>query len=269
MAAQKRPTCCLMSSELKGLVFDVDGTLADNEHNGHRAAFNLAFGDAGLNWVWDSPTYNRLLKVYGGKERIRHFIEHDQPDLDAPEGLEVFIRELHQQKTRRYAELLKNGTIPLRPGVGRLLKEARAAGLRLAIASTSSPDNVAGLLRVTLGEESVTWFEVIACGDIVARKKPAPDIYEYVLRQMGLSGAECLAIEDSHSGLAAARAAGLETVITVNAATRDQDFTGAAIVLDQLGEPGRAFEVLAGDAGDATYVDLPFLRRIFLSQLAA
>jgi HAD superfamily hydrolase (TIGR01509 family) len=252
-----------MNRELKALIFDVDGTLADNERDGHRVAFNLAFRDAGLGWEWDPATYDDLLRVYGGKERIRHFIEHYQPDFDQPTDLDAFIRGLHQQKTRRYLELLKAGAIPLRSGVERLLREARAAGLRLAIASTTTLENVTTLLSVTLGEGSIAWFEVIACGDVVPNKKPAPDIYEYALKQLGLAAAECLAIEDSQSGLAAARAAGLVTVVTANGATRNQDFSAAAIALDQLGEPGRGFEVLAGDAGNAIWADVAFLGRIF------
>jgi HAD superfamily hydrolase (TIGR01509 family) len=252
-----------MDSNLKALIFDVDGTLADNERDGHRVAFNLAFSDAGLNWVWDPVTYDHLLQIYGGKERIRHFIEQHQPDFDQPADLDAFIRDLHRQKTRHYVGLLKSGAIPLRPGVERLLREARSVGLRLAIASTTTPENVTTLLTATLGGDSIAWFDVIASGDIVARKKPAPDIYEYVLQELGLAAAQCLAIEDSQSGLAAARAAGLVTVVTANRATRNQDFSGAAIALDQLGEPGQEFEVLAGDAGDATWVDVALLRRIF------
>ena len=252
-----------MTSELKALVFDVDGTLADNERDGHRVAFNLAFRDAGLEWEWNPATYDDLLKVYGGKERIRHFIEHYRPEFQQPKDLDAFILGLHQQKTRRYVELLKTGAIPLRPGVERLLREARTAGLRLAIASTTTPENVTTLLSVTLGEDSIAWFEVIACGDVVPNKKPAPDIYEYALQQLGLAAAECLAIEDSQSGRAAARAAGLVTVVTANGATRNQDFSGAAIALDQRGEPGRGFTVLAGDAGNAASADLAFLRWVF------
>jgi HAD superfamily hydrolase (TIGR01509 family) len=253
----------VMSNELKALIFDVDGTLADNERDGHRVAFNLAFKDVGLDWEWDTATYDELLKVFGGKERIRHFIEHQQPDFDWPEDLDEFIRDLHRQKTQRYVELLRSGEIPLRPGVERLLREARSAGLRLAIASTTTFENVTTLLTVTLGDGSIAWFDVIACGDVVARKKPAPDIYEYALEQLGLAARECLAIEDTQSGLAAASAAGLVTVVTANGATRNQDFSGAAIAVDQLGEPGQGFEVLAGDAGNASWVDVAFLKRIF------
>jgi len=247
---------------LKALIFDVDGTLTDNECDGHRVAFNLAFRDAGLDWHWDVPTYLRLLEVFGGKERIRYyideFLEGDEPPGDTGE----FIRELHKKKTQHYLDLLKSGALPLRPGVRRLVMEAKAAGLKLAIASTTTLENAILLIKVSFGEQGPGWFDVFACGDIVEHKKPAPDIYLYTLDQLGLSAAECLVIEDTEAGLASARAAGLTTVITVNEATRDQDFSGAVIVLDQLGEPERGFRVLAGDAGGARWADVTLLRQL-------
>ena len=255
-----------MKPELKALIFDVDGTLADNERDGHRVAFNLAFREAGLNWEWDVPTYDILLEVFGGKERMRYFIERYQPGFDAPADLDTWIRELHARKTHHYTELLKSGAIPLRPGVERLLREARTAGIRLAVASTTTPQNVATLFSATIGPHSIGWFDVIAAGDIVANKKPAPDIYLYALGQLGLEASECLVFEDTEHGLTSALGAGLITVITVNGATRTQNFSGAALVVDQLGEPGRPFEVLAGDSKGARFVDVTLLRRIHSEQ---
>lgn len=254
-------------ASLKALIFDVDGTLADNERDGHRVAFNLAFREAGLNWEWDVPTYDRLLEVFGGKERIRHYIETSCPDFELPADLDGFIRDLHQRKTRHYLQLLEAGAIPLRPGVERLLREARAAGLKLAVASTTTLENVTVLLSQALGENGVAWFDVIAAGDVVVNKKPAPDIYLKALEQLSLQATECLVIEDTQAGLASATAAGLTTVITVNGATRNQDFSGAALVIDQLGEPEQPFDVLAGDAHGATLVDVALLRRIHAATL--
>lgn len=248
--------------KLKALIFDVDGTLADNEHNGHRVAFNLAFQEAGLDWNWDEALYDQLLEVFGGKERIRYFIEDFAPGFKTPEHLDGFILELHQLKTARYLDLLRSGSIPLRPGVERLIREARDAGLKLAIASTTTIDNAIALLTTSLGEQSTEWFDVIACGDVVARKKPAPDIYLYTLKRLGGDARECIVLEDTEAGLRSAMDAGLTTVITVNSATRNQDFSGAALVVDQLGEPDEGFEVLSGNPGDATFVDLALLRRI-------
>ena len=249
--------------QLKALIFDVDGTLADTERDGHRVAFNRAFAEAKLDWSWDVETYGILLKVTGGKERIRYFIKKFQPVFDVPADLDGFIRKLHQSKTRHYVALLQSGAIPLRPGVERLLNEARSAGLRLGIATTTTPENVTTLLAATLGPESIDWFDVIAAGDVVPGKKPAPDIFLYALREMHLSAAECLAFEDSENGLLSSMQAGLKTIVTVNGYTRNDKFDGAAIVLDQLGEPGSAFKVIAGNAGDARLVDIPLIKRLF------
>lgn len=249
-------------SELKALIFDVDGTLAENEQDGHRVAFNRAFAGAGLDWHWDEDTYEHLLTVFGGKERIHYYMRDFLPGFTPPPDVHGFVRELHAQKTQHYVTLLQSGAIPLRPGVARLLREARASGLRLAIASTTTPENATTLLSRTLGEDSIGWFDVIACGDIVANKKPAPDIYLYTLEKLGLPAAECLVIEDTGSGLASARAAGLNCVITVNRSTRGQDFSGALIVLDHLGEPDEPITALEGDAGDSNCVDVALLRRL-------
>lgn len=253
----------LVMPKLKALIFDVDGTLSDTEREGHRIAFNQAFSDADLNWFWDVETYGILLKVTGGKERIRLFLEEFQPAFTAPADLDRFIKDLHQSKTRHYLELLQTGAIPLRPGVERLLNEARLANLRLGIATTTTAENVTTLLSATLGPESIGWFDVIAAGDVVPNKKPAPDIFQYALDEMDLDATECVAFEDSENGLLSSRQAGLKTIVTVNAYTRNDQFDGALIVLDQLGEPGVAFSVISGDAGTANYVDVPLIKRLF------
>ncbi len=247
---------------LKALIFDVDGTLADTERDGHRVAFNRAFAEAGLDWRWDVPLYGKLLDVTGGKERIHAYVERFRPDYRrAPDFTDVVAR-LHAAKTRHYTTMLAEGRIPARPGVARLLKEARAAGFRLAIATTTTPANVTALLEHALAPDACSWFEVIAAGDIVPAKKPAPDIYFRVLEEMALDPADCLAFEDSENGLRAARGAGLKTVITVNDYTRDHDFRDAAIVLDGFGEPNAPFSVLSGNANGARYFDLALARRV-------
>ncbi|MDJ0778184.1 MAG: HAD-IA family hydrolase [Gammaproteobacteria bacterium] len=231
---------------IEAFVFDVDGTLADSERDGHRVAFNLAFAEAGLDWHWDEDTYGALLSVTGGKERIRHFARTRGllQDLDPQ-----FDALLHAAKTRHYVALLEGHAIALRAGVERLLNEAREAGIRLAIATTTTPQNVAALLASTIGEHSIGWFEVIGAGDVVPRKKPAPDIYRYVLAKMRLDARQCLAFEDSGNGLRASLGAGLKTVITRNGYTRDDDFTGAALVLDSLGDTEHPSQVLRRQYG--------------------
>jgi len=224
--------------ELKALVFDVDGTLADTERDGHRVAYNAAFRECGLDWHWNVEDYGRLLDVMGGKERVRHYMAVEHPDFSPPGGVEEFIGKLYVRKTRVYLELLENGEIALRPGVARLINEARSKGVRLGIATTSGPQNVEKLLRVSLGEESVGWFDAIAAGDMVPRKKPAPDVFELALEQLGLPADQCLALEDTEHGLRSALDAGLKTVVTTNEYTVGQDFSGALAVVESLGENG-------------------------------
>ncbi|HFC53444.1 MAG TPA: HAD family hydrolase [Gammaproteobacteria bacterium] len=249
--------------KLAALLFDVDGTLADTERDGHRVAFNRAFADAGLDWEWSEGLYGELLAVTGGKERIRHYVGRFHQGFSPPGGcLDHFVAGLHAAKNRHYLRLLEEGAVPLREGIERLLRQARAEGIRLAIATTTSHENVTALLRHTLGPEAESWFEVIGAGDVVAAKKPASDIYEYVLARMRLSPGDCIAIEDSANGVRAARGAGLCTVITVNDYTRDDDFDGAALILDSVGEPARPFSVLAGDVRGATWLDTRVLESL-------
>lgn len=243
---------------LQALLFDVDGTLADTEET-HREAFNAAFRDAGLPWQWEPMLYRRLLKVTGGKERIRHFVQQSHPQMLARPDLADLIAALHQAKTRYYNDWVASGKIRLRPGVMRLLREAHAAGLRLAIATTTTPENVMSLLCSTLGTGGADWLEVIGAGDCVPAKKPAPDIYHWVMREMGVHASACLAFEDSGNGLKAGIAAGLPTVITVSRYTEGEDFTGALAVLSDLGEPKQPFQVLAGDTYGKHCVDVELL----------
>lgn len=246
-------------NDLKALIFDVDGTLADTERDGHRLAFNRAFRDAGLPFEWDTELYGRLLEVAGGKERIRYFLDlfPEQAQLSDAE-----IAALHKAKTAHYVDIVSSGGVPLRPGVLRLLQEARDSGVRLAIATTTTPENVEALLRNTLGPEAMNWFEVIAAGDSVPAKKPAPDIYFSALSDLGLEAGQCLAVEDSENGVISARDAGLPVLVTVNDYTREQDFSHALAVLEHLGEPDQPARVLfSPDDSRTAMADLALLRR--------
>lgn len=234
----------------QALIFDVDGTLAETERDGHRPAFNAAFRDCGLAWHWDEQRYGALLAITGGKERIRHYATHDAPAIAARPDFDALVSQLHRIKTAHYLRLVDQGQLPLRPGIARLINEARQAGLRLAIATTTTPENVDALLRANLGPDAPGWFDVIGAGDIVPAKKPAPDIYQWVLDRLALPPSACLAIEDSEIGLKSALTAGLRCVVTVSEYTRGQDFRGAWQVLQGLAGSSLVELGLRSSAGD-------------------
>lgn len=246
---------------LHALIWDVDGTLAETERDGHRIAFNRAFAEAGLPWHWDVPTYGELLAITGGKERLLHWWRRLDPDAAAtPEALEQ-IKRLHERKTAHYAALVDAGAVALRPGVERLLLDACAHGLRLAIATTTTEANVVALLRATLGEAALQWFDVIGAGDVVAAKKPAPDIYRWVLERLGLHPGETIALEDSANGVASAHGAGLAVVLTRSLYTVGEPTGPVLADLDGLGNGERpAHGTVAGRPWQGV-VDVATLRR--------
>ncbi len=219
---------------LSAVLFDVDGTLADTERDGHRTAFNQAFHELHLDWEWDVDLYGTLLQITGGKERIRFYIENYAPSFLNKHNLDEWIAQIHKVKTEHFLNLLKEGKIPLRPGVERLLGELRRNNIKIAIATTTTHENVSTLLQCTLGENALEWFDVIGAGDIVAKKKPAPDIYQWVLNQLKLPAEACIAVEDSENGLKSAVAAGIRTIITISEYTRGQDFSDATLILEDL-----------------------------------
>lgn len=220
---------------LQALIFDVDGTLADTE-SAHRAAFNQAFAEEGLDWVWDEALYTELLNVSGGKERILHYWNSTRPGLVdvAGDGLRDTIARLHEHKTAAYEGMVNDGHVALRPGVLALIDSAYKAGLSLAIATTTSPVNIAALLRKAIGPDWRTFFSVVEDASTAPVKKPHPQVYLQTLQRMGLDANQCLAIEDSANGLQAARAAGLATIITPNRFTQHHSFDGALRVLSDL-----------------------------------
>jgi len=212
------------------LIFDVDGTLAETEEL-HRRAFNHAFARHGLDWHWDRATYKDLLRVTGGKERMRAY--HARQWI-APPLSDLDIAELHRIKTLHYAELIETGCCPLRPGVAALLAAARARGQRLAIATTTSHGNIDALLSQALGQRWAADFDAIVAGDDVRHKKPAPDVYLEILARLKLDASACLAIEDSANGLIAASRADIPVLITRSMFFGDDDFSAARAVLDDL-----------------------------------
>jgi HAD superfamily hydrolase (TIGR01509 family) len=226
---------------LQALIFDVDGTLADTEM-AHLAAFNHAFAEMGLGWRWDVPLYNRLLAVSGGKERIKAYWQtlDSRPKDISGAGMQETIDRLHEIKTAAYEQAVQDGAVQMRPGVLALLSAASAAGLKLAIATTTSPVNIAALLRQTIGPDWKQHFSVIEDASTAPRKKPDPMVYQQTLARLGLAPEHCLAFEDSENGLRAALAAGLSTVITPNDFTAEHDFKGALRILPSLHGVGLA-----------------------------
>ncbi len=229
---------------MPALIFDCDGVLADTERDGHLPAFNTTFAEFGLPISWDDATYAEKLKVGGGKERIATALT---PALLArgglsaePEEQAALIRRLHARKTELFTERVEAGMLPARPGIQRLIGEALEAGWTVAVASTSAEKSVRAVLLHAVGERSYDQVHVFA-GDIVAHKKPAPDIYLKVLAHLGLDPADCVVVEDSGIGVDAAASAGLTVLVTVSTYTAADDFSRAAVVLPSLGDPGRPF----------------------------
>jgi beta-phosphoglucomutase-like phosphatase (HAD superfamily) len=246
---------------LKAILFDVDGTLAETEEF-HRHAFNAAFSEHGVDATWSVDDYRVLLRVTGGKERLARYFSEKAMGVAAER-----IRAIHATKNALYARQLAQGAIGLRPGVRRLIEEARAEGLALGIATTTSSENLAALLEPLLrpapgGAAQGDWrtlFDCVVAGDQVARKKPAPDVYVACLEQLGIAAHEVVAIEDSPQGVAAARGAGIAVLVTPSRYTGGEDFGGAAAVVPDLGEPGQPWPQRA-PGFPRRWVDLAGLR---------
>ena len=223
---------------LKALIFDVDGTLADTEEV-HRCAFNAAFRELGLDWNWSRPKYAHLLTTTGGKERLIAYIESLQLTPIERQTLVNRVGIIHGIKTNIYTRMVSAGQAPLRDGVARLMDEAQRADIRLAIASTTTYENIETMLRTHLGADAIERFAVIGAGDVVKAKKPSPAIYEFVMQRLGVPAGACVAIEDSANGLKAAKAAGLYTIVTPSYWTSTEDFSSADLVLPSLGSTER------------------------------
>ena len=226
---------------MKALIFDCDGVLVDTERDGHRVAFNRAFAAAGIDAEWDVGLYGELLKIAGGKERMTHHF--NQVGWPSGKTAETLIPDLHKKKTAIFTELIAEGSLPLRPGVSRIVDEARAAGVRLGVCTTSDPKAIDGVLDL-FGSERKKWFEIVLAGDIVKKKKPDPEIYNLAKQKLGLEGRDCVVVEDSRNGLLASLGAGMPTLITTSTYTKDEDFKGAARVVPELGDAPKVLVTL-------------------------
>ena len=234
---------------LGAVLWDVDGTIAETERDGHRVAFNRAFEEHGFERRWDVPTYGRLLAIAGGVERLTH-------DLGPRDDAAVLARRLHETKNAAYAAIVAEGSIALRPGVRRVMDAVADAGIAQAIATTTSRANVAALLHGALGPDWSERFGAIVCAEEAQAKKPDPLVYRIALERLGMRGDDAVAIEDSPNGVQAAIAAGIVTLVTRSDYFRDADFAGATAICDDLDQPVRALD------GAWSRVDVDLLRRL-------
>jgi HAD superfamily hydrolase (TIGR01509 family) len=227
--------------DVSALIFDCDGVLADTERYGHLPAFNQTFREFGIPVQWSEEEYGRKLLIGGGKERMAseltpEFVRANGLPAD-PEALAAEVAKWHKRKTQLYTELVAAGKLPPRPGIRRVISAAQDAGWKLAVASTSAEASVHAILEFAVGRERAGRFDVFLAGDVVPRKKPAPDIYQLALERLGVDPAQVLVIEDSRNGLEAAHAAGLRCLVTVNGYTEKEDFSEAILVVSSLGDP--------------------------------
>jgi len=224
---------------LEAILFDCDGVLAETERDGHRQSFNRAFKLKNIDDEWSVERYGKLLEIGGGKERMTgHWNEVGWPDEMADDNDEMKqekVKELHMLKTDLFMKLIDEKVIPLRPGVLRLIDEAIENGVQLAVCSTSNEKAVQNIVTTLMSEEQASKFSVFA-GDMVKTKKPAPDVYNMAVEEMGLDKSKCIVIEDSHIGLCAAKAAGIACIVTKSSYTGGEDFTAADMVVEELGD---------------------------------
>jgi HAD superfamily hydrolase (TIGR01509 family) len=223
--------------DLKAIIFDCDGVLAETEKDGHRVAFNRVFKEENLGVVWEVEEYGELVEISGGKERMKHYFEK-QGGLNGNPIDDELIARMHKRKTDVFTKLVDEGRMPPREGIARLIDDAYAKGIRLFVCSTSSEQSVVSLIKALFGEDRYKKFEAILAGDIVKAKKPAPDIYNLVKERYGLRGGECVVIEDTRNGLLAACGAGMHCVATVSFYSGNEDFKEADLVVSSLGDPG-------------------------------
>ncbi len=226
----------------RALLFDCDGVLADTERYGHLPAFNQTFREFGLDVAWSEEEYGRRLAIGGGKERMASLLT---PEFvrgtglsEDPEALKAHVAAWHRRKTEIYTRMVEAGALPARPGIARVIREALAAGWKVGVASTSAEPSVRAIVTHVLGPTDAVRLSFVLAGDVVPRKKPAPDIYLLALERLARPAADVLVVEDSRNGLVAAHAAGLRCLVTLNDYTRDEDMSEAVLVVSSLGDPG-------------------------------
>jgi len=231
---------------IKAVFFDQDGVIIDTERDGHRVSFNMTFKEFGFTDEWDVEYYHELLQVGGGKERMKHHWKtrgFSKPLTE--EEIDNLVKEMHKRKTALFVELIETGKLPLRPGIHRFMKEAMEAGLKIAVTTTSNEKAAKAITEKVLSDIK---FDLVIAGDMVSKKKPDPEIYNMALSKFGLNPDEAFVVEDSKNGLAAAKAAGLKTIVTTNYYTEKEDVSAGDVIVSCLGDPdGEEAEMRKGD----------------------
>ena len=244
---------------LKAIIFDVDGTLGETEPV-HREAFNAAFRAEGLEWHWSPALYREICQIPGGRERLYNYVEKHHPEcMERFEAEDLYLK-IHRRKTRMFGRLLEDSGTSLRTGVGRLITDARSAGILLGVCTTSQLETFEILVINALGFEAISWFKAVVSGKDVQKRKPDPEGYVKVLKKLRVTPSEAVVIEDSPTGVQAARAAGIRVIAAPSDLTREGEFSGAEILLSDLGEPGMPFEVLEGDPRGYSYASVRSIR---------
>ena len=234
--------------KLKAIFFDQDGVIIDTERDGHRVSFNETFKEFGYDVAWGVEEYHELLQISGGKERMKHYLQTRGFGKPVPPAeVDDLIARMHKRKTAMFIEMVESGRLPLRPGIHRFMQEALAAGLKLGVCTTSSEKAAHAIAYQIL--KDVT-FEVVLAGDVVEKKKPAPDIYNLALQKTGLTPDECFVVEDSRNGVLAGKAAGMRIVATTNVYTEKEDLSPAEVIVSCLGDPGGEKAVLRKGPAD-------------------
>jgi HAD superfamily hydrolase (TIGR01509 family) len=231
--------------QLKAIFFDMDGTIIDTEKDGHRVAFNEAFARLGIKAEWNVEKYHQLLQIAGGKERMKFYFQEEGKDFFPVEkSIDEFVQQLHLLKTEIFVSLIQSGKLPLRPGIKRLMLEANEKGILIGICTTSNEKAVKSIVNSLLADIKI---DLILAGDIVAKKKPDPEIYLLALQKTGFSANEVHVVEDSENGMIAGKAAGIKVLVTVNEYTKNENLTGADAVVTTLGDENENAHVLAGN----------------------
>lgn len=250
---------------LTTIIFDMDGTLANTEEI-HRQAFNQAFTEFHLPIRWEPDEYAQLLSISGGRQRIYRYLKSHS--INIRKDKRRFSREIHKRKSEIYREKLDAGHLVLRRGVLRLIRDAHKYNIRMGIATSSSYNNIITLVHNTLGPRGMDYFDSIVSCDLISEQKPSPAVYQYALAELGTNPENCVAIEDTSNGNRAALAAGIRTVITTHEFTLDNDFTGASLILDDMGEPEHHFNVISGDPHGQNYLNLELMKQILMAPAA-